>query len=189
MRTYPSLIDSPLAEHLRQALATKILKMDDYRGDLSILVDKQGWLELARSLKDHPKLAFDQMIDLTAVDYLKEQRKPRFQMVYHFLSLTHNYRLRVKIDLEEDDVEVDSICSLWLAANWYERECYDMLGMQFKGHPDLRRILLYEGFVGHPLRKDYPILKEQPLVPLKDIPERYDYMGYKQMETETAKKS
>ena len=85
-------------------------------------------------------------------------------MVYHFYSLKHNDRLRVKVPVSEDDCTIDSVSSLWKTANWYEREVWDLYGIKFNDHPDMRRILLYEEFKGHPLRKDYPINKRQPLI-------------------------
>ncbi|MCI0534690.1 MAG: NADH-quinone oxidoreductase subunit C, partial [Verrucomicrobiales bacterium] len=88
----------------------------------------------------------------------------RFDVVYHFLSSALNHRLRVKVPLTAADPVVDSLADLWRVANWFEREVWDMFGIQFKGHPDLRRILMYEEFKGHPLRKDYPARKRQPLI-------------------------
>jgi NADH-quinone oxidoreductase subunit C len=88
----------------------------------------------------------------------------RFAVVYHFYSLTHKHRLRLLVPLDEADAEVDTLTSLWAAANWLEREVWDMFGIRFRGHPDLKRILMYEEFEGHPLRKDYPVKKRQPLI-------------------------
>ncbi|MEE2777305.1 MAG: NADH-quinone oxidoreductase subunit C [Acidobacteriota bacterium] len=88
----------------------------------------------------------------------------RFAVVYHFYSMTHKHRLRMTVPVPELNAEVDSVASLWPAANWLEREVWDMFGIGFRGHPDLRRILMYDGFVGHPLRKDYPVKKRQPLI-------------------------
>ena len=88
----------------------------------------------------------------------------RFAVVYHFYSTAHKHRLRLVVPVEEGDAEVDSLTSLWPGANWLEREVWDMFGISFKGHPDLRRILMYEEFEGHPLRKDYPVNKRQPLI-------------------------
>jgi NADH-quinone oxidoreductase subunit C len=102
------------------------------------------------------------LVDLTAVDYLGE--KPRFELVYHLLSLEHNHRVRIKARVDEASPEIDTTVPLWAAANWMEREVWDMYGIRFRGHPDLRRILLYEEFEGHPLRKDYPKEKRQPLI-------------------------
>jgi NADH-quinone oxidoreductase subunit C len=88
----------------------------------------------------------------------------RFAMVYHFYSVGHKHRLRLVVPVEEADAEVDTLCSLWPGANWLEREVWDMFGIVFRGHPDLKRILMYKGFEGHPLRKDYPVKKRQPLI-------------------------
>jgi NADH-quinone oxidoreductase subunit C len=90
--------------------------------------------------------------------------KVRFVVVYHFYSLRHKHRLRLMVPVEEAEAEVDSLISLWPGANWLEREVWDMFGIRFRGHPDLRRILMYEEFEGHPLRKDYPVNKRQPLI-------------------------
>jgi NADH-quinone oxidoreductase subunit C len=92
------------------------------------------------------------------------QSEGRFAVVYHFYSMTHKHRLRLVVPAQEDEPEVDSLISLWPAANWLEREVWDMFGIRFAGHPDLRRILMYEPFEGHPLRKDYPVNKRQPLI-------------------------
>jgi NADH-quinone oxidoreductase subunit C len=88
----------------------------------------------------------------------------RFVVVYHFFSLAHKHRLRVEVPVDEDDAEVDSLTSLWGGADWLEREVWDMFGIRFRGHPDLKRILMYDEFEGHPLRKDYPVKKRQPLI-------------------------
>ncbi len=88
----------------------------------------------------------------------------RFAVAYHFYSTTHKHRLRVTVPVDEADAELDSLTSLWAGANWLEREVWDMFGIRFKGHPDLKRILMYEEFEGHPLRKDYPVNKRQPLI-------------------------
>ena len=108
---------------------------------------------------------FDLFIDVTAVDW--PQRTPRFDVVYHFYSTTTFQRVRVKTRVDAADPVVDSLVPLYGAALFMERECHEMYGIGFRGHPDLRPILLYEGFVGHPLRKDYPIRREQPLVPYR----------------------
>ena len=93
-----------------------------------------------------------------------KEGKYRFEVVYHFYSFSKNHRLRVKVPLEEKSLEVDSLTSLWAGADWFEREVWDMFGVVFKGHPNLKRILMYEGFKGHPLRRDYPVNKRQPLI-------------------------
>ena len=111
------------------------------------------------------------LTDLTAVDF--PDREPRFEIVSHVYSLSKGHRLRLKTavgDEEGETVEVDSLTALWASANWMEREAYDMFGVRFIGHPDLRRILLYPEFEGYPLRKDYPADKIQPLVPFREVP-------------------
>jgi NADH-quinone oxidoreductase subunit C len=124
--------------------------------------------EIFRLLKEDPQLDFNFLVDLTAVDYL-DKRTPRFEVVYHLYSLSKNHRLRVKIPVAGEDPVVDSLTPLWKGANWLEREVWDMFGIRFRGHPDLRRILLYEQFEGYPLRKDYPVNYRQPLVKEREL--------------------
>ena len=119
-------------------------------------------LKVMEFLKNDPRLQFDMLADITAVDYLG--RKPRFDVVYHLVSLPLGQRLRIKVRPDDAEPAVDSLAPLWDSANWLEREVWDMFGIRFIGHPDLKRILLYEEFQGHPLRKDYPIRKRQPLI-------------------------
>jgi NADH-quinone oxidoreductase subunit C len=120
-------------------------------------------LEAVRLLKTD--FHFDLFLDVTAVDWLP--RQPRFEVVYHFYSTYHFARIRLKTAVGQSDPTVDSLVSLYGSAGYMERECHDMYGIGFRGNPDLRPILLYEGFVGHPLRKDYPKHQEQPLVPYR----------------------
>lgn len=120
-------------------------------------------------LRDEPPFLFNMLIDITCVDWL-DRREPRFDVVYQLLSLSHLHRLCLKIHVNEEHPEVDSVRDLWPTANFLEREVWDMYGVCFKGHGDLRRILMYDEFVGHPLRKDYPVRGKQPRVPLR-IPE------------------
>lgn len=135
-------------------------------GQDTVVIDKSKIVELGRFLKEDPELQFNFLMDLTAVDYWK--RKPRFEVVYHLVSQAKGLRLRVKVEVAEPNPEVDTLSTVWKGANWYEREVFDMYGIVFKGHPDLRRILMYPEFEGHPLRKDYPITKRQPLIGPKD---------------------
>jgi len=131
-------------------------------GDATALVHKEQLVDVMRFLRDDPELAFDMLTDLTCVDYLGQE--PRFEIVYHLYSLAKNQRLRVKARVAEQACEIDTLCPLWASANWMEREVFDLYGVRFTGHPDLRRILLYDEFQGHPLRKDYPKERRQPLV-------------------------
>jgi len=139
-----------------------VVETHSYLGDDTAIVRKEDILKICKFLRDDEGLLYNFMMDLTAVDYLGVD--PRFEVVYHFYSLQYNRRVRIKAKVSESDCSIDSIVSLWIAADWFEREAYDLYGIVFKGHPELRRILLYEGFEGHPLRKDYPIKKRQPLI-------------------------
>jgi NADH-quinone oxidoreductase subunit C len=136
------------------------------RGEAVVLVPRERGAAALRTLRDHPDLRFDQLMDVTAVDY--PGRTPRFEVVYQLRSLTHGHRLRVKVPVPEDDPSVPTASTLWKSALWAEREAFDMFGIRFTGHPDLRRILMYAEFEGYPLRKDYPLMKRQPLVPERD---------------------
>ena len=143
----------------------RILDTHDRLGDVTAIVARDAILDICNWLRTDDKMAFDMLSDLTAVDYL--HRVPRFEVVYHLYSLRHGHRLRLRVPVEEGDEVVPSITSVWKSANWAEREVWDMFGIRFEGHPDLRRILMYEEFEGHPLRKDYPIQKSQPRMDLR----------------------
>ena len=160
------LTPDELLARLKEAFGERILDSHHHCGDVTVIIARDDALEILRRLRDEPAFAFNFLMDVTAVDYLGQQ--PRFEVVYHLYSLTHNFRTRAKIRVPEADPWVHSLVPLWKAANWLEREVWDMFGIRFLGHPDLRRILLYEEFVGHPLRKDYPVDKRQPLVPERD---------------------
>jgi NADH-quinone oxidoreductase subunit C len=133
------------------------------RGTLVVHLPPAKLLETVRLLKS--EFQFDLFLDVTAIDWLP--KAPRFEVVYHFYSTSHFVRVRLKTPVTEGDPTVDSLVSLYGSAGYMERECHDMYGIGFRGNPDLRPILLYEGFVGHPLRKDYDKLAEQPLVPYR----------------------
>lgn len=120
-------------------------------------------LALVSRLKS--EFGFDLFLDVTAIDY--PERQPRFDVVYHFYSSKHNQRLRLKVQVPEDRPRVPTLTTLYGSAHYMEREAHDMYGIEFTGNKDLRPILLYEGFVGHPLRKDYPMDMEQPIVPYR----------------------
>jgi NADH-quinone oxidoreductase subunit C len=152
----------PLLAKLAARFPGDILSSHCFRGDATAILKRDSLKEICGFLRDDPELAFDMLLDVTAADYLG--RTPRFEVVYHLYSVSKNHRLRLKVALEEQDLRVPSLTSLWVGANWLERETYDMYGIQFEGHPDLRRIYLYEEFQGHPLRKDYPKEKRQPLI-------------------------
>ncbi|MBT40316.1 MAG: NADH-quinone oxidoreductase subunit C [bacterium] len=131
-------------------------------GDATACVGPARILDVARLLRDDAALEFEMLTDLTAVDYLGEEL--RFEVVYHFYSVARNHRVRVKARVPEEVPELPSLVDLYASANWMEREVFDMYGIRFSGHPRLERILLYDGFEGFPLRKDFPKEKRQPLI-------------------------
>jgi NADH-quinone oxidoreductase subunit C len=131
-------------------------------GELTLTVPKHRLIEVCRALRDEPQFALEELVDLSAVDYLEYRdsawQQPRFGVAYHLLSVTHNWRVRVKVFVDGEPPVVDSVVGIWASANWYEREAFDLFGIVFDGHPDLRRILTDYGFVGHPFRKDFPLI-------------------------------
>lgn len=134
-------------------------------GDHVIRIKRESLQDIVRFLKKTPH-NFSMLLDLTCVDYIGE--KLRFEMVYHLYSISNKNRLRLKIRLDENDLKIDSLTSFWGNANWLEREVFDMYGVRFNGHPDLRRLFMYDGFEGYPLRKDYPLRKRQPIIPMRN---------------------
>jgi len=186
----PACLSHVVAERFPDAVSATHF----FRGDATVILRRESLLMVARFLKEDPALKMNFLVDLSAVDYSAFGKRPapaffassgvavksspqipdedpwpgppdaRFTVVYHFYSFVHKHRLRLVVPLQENDAEVDSLTPLWLGANWLEREVWDMFGIHFRGHPDLRRILMYDGFEGHPLRKDYPVNKRQPLI-------------------------
>ena len=155
-----------LLELLKNKLASEIESYELSLGDPVIRIGRGNMVGFFRLLKLDSELAFNFFLNVTAVDWMDSKEK-RFELVYHLLSLAHLHRLRVKIAISESDLEVASLASIWPGANWMEREVFDMYGIRFRGHPDLRRILMYDEFKGHPLRKDYPLQAKQPRVTLR----------------------
>jgi NADH-quinone oxidoreductase subunit C len=163
--------DNPVLKRLLDQFPDAVVETHVFRGDATAVVKPERYHDVARFLREDPVCSFDFLADLTAVDRLKLRQRPRFELVVHFYSRSKNVRFRLKTRPEtDDDPAVDSIVDLFPAANWAEREAYDMFGVRFRGHPSLKRILLYEEFVGHPLRKDYPVNKRQPLVQERPVP-------------------
>jgi len=189
--------EARLSEIVQDTFPQWVLATHRFRGDETVVLNREGLREVAGFLRDDPRMAFEFLMDLTCVDYLTFGKrlesepttstpsplpyfmKPkrvaetwersvdngyRFEVVYHVYSLVRNHRLRVKVPVTEADPVVDSLTELWKSANWFEREVWDMFGIHFRGHPNLKRILMYEPFEGHPLRKDYPVNKRQPLI-------------------------
>jgi NADH-quinone oxidoreductase subunit C len=151
-----------LQEALTTQLGGRVKKLERAFGELSLTVAAADYLETALILRDAAEFSFEQLVDLCGVDYFSYRDEawdgPRFCIVSHLLSLTHNWRLRLKVFCPEDDVPVvASLTDVWSSANWFEREAFDLYGVIFEGHLDLRRILTDYGFIGHPFRKDFPI--------------------------------
>jgi len=151
-------------EKLRQRFSSSIVETHDFRGDDTAVIQREALVEVVSWLREVHDLELNMLTDMTAVDYLQQGHEPRFEVVYHLYSVARKHRLRLKVQLAEEDPVVDSLCEQFKIANWFEREIWDMYGIRFKGHPNLKRILLYEEFVGHPLRKDYPKERRQPLL-------------------------
>jgi NADH-quinone oxidoreductase subunit C len=150
-----------LKARIEADLAPSIKSLVLDRGELTLTVKAADYLAVAQQLRDHPGFKFEQLIDLCGLDYssYKDQpwEGPRFCVASHLLSVTHNWRLRLKVFAPEDDLPVvASVNGVWSSANWFEREAFDLYGILFEGHEDLRRILTDYGFIGHPFRKDFP---------------------------------
>jgi len=159
---------------LQRERPAALVETGSYVGDEIAVVQRDALLDVMHLLRDHPELRMNLLSDVTCVDYLGQE--PRFEVVYHLYSIPLKHRLRVKVRVGEaaEDCWVPSVANLWYAANWGEREAWDMYGVRFEGHPDPRRILMYEEFVGHPLRKDYPQNARQPLIRRPDAPSTDD---------------
>jgi len=186
--------ESSLIELVTAPFPDAVLSSHNWRGDETVVLCRESLLEVSQFLKDDPALQMNFLMDLTAVDYSTFGDGPsraffassgvsvrpssqipdenpwpgpteaRFAVVYHFYSVMHKHRLRLVVPVEDADPEVASLTSLWSGADWLEREVWDMFGIRFEGHPNLKRILMYDEFEGHPLRKDYPVNKRQPLI-------------------------
>lgn len=139
-------------------------EFSEYKDELTLQVQKSDIVEVCKILKNDSELSFNHCQDVTAIDWAK--RKNRFTVVYHLFSLKNKYRLVVKVDVDESECNVDTVSSVWRSANWHEREVYDMYGITFNNHPDLRRMYMPEEFEYHPLRKDFPVLGIPGSLPL-----------------------
>ncbi|GAB5046231.1 NADH-quinone oxidoreductase subunit C [Thermodesulfovibrio sp. TK110] len=142
-----------IANTLKEQFAHEVLDISEFRGQVSVIVKREKIKEILRYLKE--KQGFNHLQDLCGVDYYPAE--PRFEVVYNLYSISRRLHLRIKAKVYERESEIASITELWSGANWHERECFDMFGIRFTGHPDLRRILMPEDWDGHPLRKDYPL--------------------------------
>lgn len=143
-----------VVEKLKGKFGDEVLEVAEFRGETTVTVKKERIVEICTFLKKEQ--GFNLLSDLCGVDYLGK-KADRFMVVYNMYNIATHERLRVKVPVCECDPSVDTVSGVWATANWHERECWDLMGIVFKGHPDLRRILLPADWVGHPLRKDYPV--------------------------------
>ena len=139
-------------------------EQSEYIGELTLYFNKKNIVEVCALLKKDPDLEFSLCEDITAIDWAR--RKNRFTVVYHIFSLKNKFRLRLKADIDEEECTIDTVTSVWRTANWQEREVYDMYGIIFNNHPDLRRMYMPEEFEYHPLRKDFPLMGIPGSLPL-----------------------
>jgi len=159
-----------IAEAIKERFPLEVKTIQEFRGQVSVIVRKQRIHDIMKYLHDTPEFSFDHLHDLCGVDYLGK-KEIRFEVVYHLYSIRHRHMIRIKAEVPEHDHSIDSVEDIWKGANWHEREAYDMFGIVFNGHPDLRRILMPEDWKGHPLRKDYPLKG----------PEGWEYKGLEEL--------
>ena len=147
----------PLAEKTQARFPEAFLSAKEFAGDLSVQIKKEGLVEICRYLHDDPEMDFDYIIHISSVDWPNDEE--RFEMVYEFYSIRRRQRIRLKARVTEEDCSIDSVTGIWKGANFMEREVYDMMGIRFNNHPDLRRILMPDEYEeGYPLRKDFPLV-------------------------------
>ena len=151
-----------IEEPLRARFGNAVRDVGEHLGEWTVEVAPESVAEVCRYLRDEPDFAFEQLMDVCGVDYLDYRdypaEAPRFAAVYHLLSLRHNHRIRLKAFVSEERPVLPTVVDIWAGATWFEREAFDMFGLIFQGHPDLRRILTDYGFAGHPFRKDFPLV-------------------------------
>ena len=156
----PPALDPAAA--LQQAKPGALLEVKLFRDETTLIVDRAQIVAVAQFMRDTPGLVYNFLSDISAVDYYPENTRPeRFGISYHIYSMLYNRRLRLKVFVPEDEPEVLTMTSVWPGANWLEREIFDMMGITFTGHPDMRRVLMPEDWDGHPHRRDYPLGYEQ----------------------------
>jgi len=179
-----SISNEKLVERLQNRFGDALQSCNVAVDEVTVEIGREQLLEVCTALRDDVGLHFEQLIDLCGVDYLDHGegawQGPRFAVVYHMLSIRNNCRLRVRVFADNEEPRVDSIISIWSVANWFEREAFDMYGILFDGHPDLRRLLTDYGFIGHPFRKDFPLVGH---VEMRYDPERKRVV-YEPVETE-----
>jgi NADH-quinone oxidoreductase subunit C len=153
-----------IVQKLSAHFPSSVEHVNEYKGELTLIVRKQDIVPVCLLLRDEPELGFTSLRDLCGADYHRPDG--RFEVIYNLYALATKFRLRLKVRVEENDLHVPSVCGVWKAANWAEREAYDMYGILFDGHPDLRRMYLPEEFEYYPLRKDFPLMGIPGSLPL-----------------------
>jgi len=145
-----------IAEKIKEKFPEEVLDIKEFREQVSVLLKKGRILDICRYLHDQKDLSFNYLVDVCGADYMGKKEK-RFEVVYHLYSIKYHHAIRLKAEVAENDLSLNSVVPIWAGANWPEREAHDMFGIIFQGHPDLRRILMPEDWEGFPLKKDYPL--------------------------------
>jgi len=151
-------LESLILKKLKEKFPDSILEIIEFRNELACVVRKEDIVLICNFLRDDPELSFNFLSDLCGVDYM--ERKPRFDVVYNLYSINRNHRVRLKVKVDDGE-SIPSVTLVWSTANWHEREVFDLFGISFDKHPDLRRILMPDDWEGHPLRRDFPLTKEE----------------------------
>ena len=147
-----------IAQKIKEAFPAEVTDISQFRDQVSVHLKKDRIHDICLRLHDDPEFDFDYLVDVCGVDYLgRKEKAQRFEVVYHLYSMAQKHFIRLRAQVPEEDAVIRSVTSIWRGADWHERECFDLMGISFEGHPDLRRILLPEDWEGHPLRKDYPV--------------------------------
>jgi NADH-quinone oxidoreductase subunit C len=149
--------EHPAVIKLQEKFPLAIISIEQFRGDITILIEKEHLLEVMQFLCNEPSLHYDHLSSINAVDYLNLSRKERYGIIYNLLSYKYNNRIAIKTFVSEGNPTIESMHSIWKTADWQEREIYDLLGIMFSNHPNLKRIFLPDTYKGYPLRKDYPL--------------------------------
>lgn len=157
-------MNARIVEALKSRFGEQAIEVFEFRGELTLIVPKENIVEVCRFLRDDPVFKFDFLADLSGLDMFTPVK--RFAAVYNLYSLTNKHRIRLKVFTEEEDPKLPTVTGVWEGANWHERETYDMFGIIFEGHPDLRRVYMPEEFEHHPLRKDFPLMGIPGSLPL-----------------------
>lgn len=157
-------MNEQISDSLKQEFGSANVETAEFRGELTVVVSKEKIVDVCRFLKEHPELKFDLLADLCGIDMYTPMK--RFGVIYNLYSLKNKHRIRLKTFIEESEPTVSTVTGVWGTANWLERETYDMFGITFEGHPDLRRIYMHDEFEYYPLRKDFPLMGIPGSIPL-----------------------